>query len=79
MVAVVQLVEHQVVILGVAGSSPVSHPKVFNWHIVDTMRQTKVDKNAAIIPWNDSCVLVYYPRATKHFRSPNSNRWASVG
>ena len=26
MVAVVQLVEHQVVILGVAGSSPVSHP-----------------------------------------------------
>ena len=27
MVAVVQLVEHQVVILGVAGSSPVSHPK----------------------------------------------------
>ncbi len=28
MVAVVQLVEHQVVILGVAGSSPVSHPKV---------------------------------------------------
>jgi len=25
-VAVVQLVEHQVVILGVAGSSPVSHP-----------------------------------------------------
>ena len=42
MVAVVQLVEHQVVILGVAGSSPVSHPKVFNWHIVDTMRQIKV-------------------------------------
>lgn len=28
MVAVVQLVEHQVVILGVAGSSPVSHPEV---------------------------------------------------
>ena len=28
MVAVVQLVEHQVVILGVAGSSPVSHPKI---------------------------------------------------
>ncbi len=27
MVAVVQLVEHQVVILGVAGSSPVSHPE----------------------------------------------------
>ena len=27
MVAVVQLVEHQVVILGVAGSSPVSHPQ----------------------------------------------------
>ena len=27
MVTVVQLVEHQVVILGVAGSSPVSHPK----------------------------------------------------
>ena len=27
MVAVVQLVEHQVVILAVAGSSPVSHPK----------------------------------------------------
>lgn len=26
MVAVVQSVEHQVVILGVAGSSPVSHP-----------------------------------------------------
>jgi hypothetical protein len=26
MVAVVQLVEHQVVILDVAGSSPVSHP-----------------------------------------------------
>jgi hypothetical protein len=26
MVAVVQLVEHQVVILEVAGSSPVSHP-----------------------------------------------------
>ncbi len=26
MVAVVQLVEHQVVILAVAGSSPVSHP-----------------------------------------------------
>lgn len=29
MVAVVQLVEHQVVILGVAGSSPVSHP--YRW------------------------------------------------
>ena len=28
MVAVVQLVEHQVVILVVAGSSPVSHPNV---------------------------------------------------
>ena len=28
MVAVVQLVEHQVVILVVAGSSPVSHPKL---------------------------------------------------
>lgn len=28
MVAVVQLVEHQVVILAVAGSSPVSHPVV---------------------------------------------------
>ena len=28
MVAVVQLVEHQVVILAVAGSSPVSHPQV---------------------------------------------------
>ena len=28
MVAVVQLVEHQVVILAVAGSSPVSHPEV---------------------------------------------------
>ena len=27
MVAVVQLVEHQVVILAVAGSSPVSHPQ----------------------------------------------------
>lgn len=27
MVAVVQLVEHQVVILAVAGSSPVSHPR----------------------------------------------------
>ena len=27
MVTVVQLVEHQVVILGVAGSSPVSHPR----------------------------------------------------
>jgi hypothetical protein len=27
MVTVVQLVEHQVVILGVAGSSPVSHPE----------------------------------------------------
>jgi hypothetical protein len=26
MVSVVQLVEHQVVILGVAGSSPVTHP-----------------------------------------------------
>ena len=30
MVAVVQLVEHQVVILAVAGSSPVSHPEVNN-------------------------------------------------
>lgn len=30
MVAVVQLVEHQVVILAVAGSSPVSHPEVEN-------------------------------------------------
>lgn len=28
MVGVVQLVEHQIVILGVAGSSPVTHPKV---------------------------------------------------
>ena len=28
MVAVVQLVEHQVVILAVAGSSPVSHPRL---------------------------------------------------
>ena len=35
MVAVVQLVEHQVVILGVAGSSPVSHPKVISRDIVD--------------------------------------------
>ena len=30
MVTVVQLVEHQVVILGVAGSSPVSHPNDTN-------------------------------------------------
>ncbi len=30
MVAVVQLVEHQVVILAVAGSSPVSHPEKEN-------------------------------------------------
>ncbi len=30
MVAVVQLVEHQVVILAVAGSSPVSHPDIGN-------------------------------------------------
>ena len=30
MVAVVQLVEHQVVILAVAGSSPVSHPDTGN-------------------------------------------------
>ncbi len=30
MVAVVQLVEHQVVILDVAGSSPVSHPEAEN-------------------------------------------------
>lgn len=30
MVAVVQLVEHQVVILEVAGSSPVSHPDAGN-------------------------------------------------
>ena len=30
MVAVVQLVEHQVVILAVAGSSPVSHPDAEN-------------------------------------------------
>lgn len=30
MVAVVQLVEHQVVILAVAGSSPVSHPESEN-------------------------------------------------
>jgi len=30
MVAVVQLVEHQVVILAVAGSSPVSHPETEN-------------------------------------------------
>ena len=27
MVAVAQLVEHQIVVLGVAGSSPVSHPE----------------------------------------------------
>ena len=30
MVAVVQLVEHQVVILAVTGSSPVSHPDAEN-------------------------------------------------
>ncbi len=33
MVTVVQLVEHQVVILGVAGSSPVSHPNESLQHI----------------------------------------------
>lgn len=32
MVAVVQLVEHQVVILEVAGSSPVSHPRKVGGH-----------------------------------------------
>lgn len=37
MVAVVQLVEHQVVILGVAGSSPVSHPCVLSRYIAETM------------------------------------------
>jgi hypothetical protein len=31
MVSVVQLVEHQVVILGVAGSSPVTHPTGQRW------------------------------------------------
>lgn len=36
MVAVVQLVEHQVVILGVAGSIPVSHPNI----IENTLRPT---------------------------------------
>ena len=35
MVAVVQLVEHQVVILGVAGSSPVSHPIVMSRDMFD--------------------------------------------
>ncbi len=34
MVTVVQLVEHQVVILGVAGSSPVGHPKTLNPEIL---------------------------------------------
>lgn len=33
MVAVVQLVEHQIVILVVAGSSPVSHPEVDTPHM----------------------------------------------
>lgn len=29
MVAIVQSVEHQIVVLAVAGSSPVSHPKAY--------------------------------------------------
>ena len=33
MVAVVQLVEHQIVILDVAGSSPVSHPTRVRWEL----------------------------------------------
>ncbi len=33
MVSVVQLVEHQVVILDVAGSSPVTHPAGQRWYL----------------------------------------------
>lgn len=44
MVAVVQLVEHQVVILGVAGSSPVSHPTAISRDIVDTITRDMVDR-----------------------------------
>jgi hypothetical protein len=33
MVSVVQLVEHQVVILDVAGSSPVTHPAAQRWYL----------------------------------------------
>ena len=33
MVAVVQLVEHQIVILDVAGSRPVSHPTRVRWEL----------------------------------------------
>ncbi len=43
MVTVVQLVEHQVVILGVAGSSPVSHPYVISRDILDSIRRDMVD------------------------------------
>ena len=39
MVAVAQLVEHWIVIPGVAGSSPVSHPKNVPWDVFERCRQ----------------------------------------
>lgn len=42
MVAVVQLVEHQIVILDVAGSSPVSHPTRVGWE--PTFKGPPLDK-----------------------------------
>ena len=60
MVAVVQLVEHQVVILGVAGSSPVSHPHVLSRYIVDTMSRVMVDGKAVTVLVNGGCFSAFW-------------------
>src|SRR4051794_23575408 len=55
MVAVVQLVEHQVVILAVAGSSPVSHPaggRVFSpSHLLHQPSPLHPYRNLEGLPW----------------------------
>lgn len=51
MVAVVQLVEHQVVILGVAGSSPVSHPHERGSDIFVNVRVSFFLSAFPTVPW----------------------------
>ena len=42
MVAVVQSVEHQIVILGVVGSSPISHPIFRNIYFSENLRKKSI-------------------------------------
>ena len=69
MVTVVQLVEHQVVILGVAGSSPVSHPeyKSPGWFPAGGFFYFKlrgcVPRVLRVVPWS---ILGCAPSATRY-------------